>query len=96
MSVYQIAYRPEVGDDLDDFPRNVQARIKKAIEERLETAPDRYGERLRRSLLGLWKLRVGDYRIVYEIKRNIVTIWMIGHRKNIYANADKRWEKHTY
>jgi mRNA interferase RelE/StbE len=60
---------------------NIQARIKKAIEQRLGTAPYQYGERLRRSLIGLWKLRVGDCRIVYEIKGQKITIWLIAFRK---------------
>ena len=35
---------------------------------------------------GLFKLRVGDWRIVYEVKHNekIITVHKIGHRKEIY------------
>ena len=94
MSSYLIEYRPEINDDLDRIPRNIQARIKNASEQRLETIPDRYGERLRRSLIGLWKLRVGDYRIVYEIKGQKVTVWIIAHRKDVYEEMEKRWAKH--
>lgn len=94
MSSYLVEYRPEVHDDLDEIPKNIQIRIKHAIEQRLETIPDRYGERLRRSLLGLWKLRVGDYRIIYEIKGYKVTVWIVGHRKDVYENISKRWMKH--
>ena len=89
-SSYLIEYRPEVHNDLDEIPKNIQTRIKRAIEQRLETSPDRYGERLRRSLLGLWKLRVGDYRVVYEIKGHKVTIWIIGNRKEVYGDIHKR------
>lgn len=96
MIPYVIEYRTEVHNDLDEIPKNVQIRIKHAIEQRLGTIPNQYGERLRRSLLGLWKLRVGDYRIVYEIKREKVTIWIIGHRKDVYGDMQKRWSRHTY
>lgn len=33
-----------------------------------------------------WRIRVGDYRVIYEIddKQKIVTILSIGHRRDIY------------
>ena len=37
-------------------------------------------------LSGLWKLRIGKYRAIYEIVRNELVIYVlkIGHRKNVY------------
>ena len=34
----------------------------------------------------LYRLRVGDYRVIYQIAQRIITIYIvaIGHRKNIY------------
>ncbi|OGR83717.1 MAG: hypothetical protein A2901_07290 [Elusimicrobia bacterium RIFCSPLOWO2_01_FULL_54_10] len=93
---FQVEFRPEVHSDLDRIPKNVQVRIKKAIATRLEIAPQHYGERLRRSLLGLWKLRVGDYRVVYELQNSKVTIWMIAHRKEVYEEIGKRWSKYEH
>ena len=63
---FEIQYRQAVLEqDLLRLPRNVRTRVIRAVETRLVTEPQKYGQRLRRSLLGLWKLRVGDYRIVY-------------------------------
>ena len=93
---FQIEFRPEVHSDLDRIPRNIQTRIKKAVESRLGTAPQHYGERLRRSLLGLWKLRVGDYRVIYELKDQKITIWMIANRKEVYEEIGKRWSKYEH
>ncbi len=88
---YEVRYRPEVPDeDLAAIPRNLQKRILDAIEVRLRTEPARYGVRLRRSLWGLWKPRVGDYRVVYEIKAAKVLVWVIAHRKAVYARAERR------
>ena len=44
------------------------------------------GEPLSGALRGLWRLRVGKYRIIYQIKNEelIVYVLNIGHRKNIY------------
>jgi hypothetical protein len=41
--------------------RKSKDRTRKAIEERLLTAPQDYGEPLRKSLKDYWKLRMGDF-----------------------------------
>jgi len=88
---FRVVYRPEVlSEDLPGIPRNLQARILRAIDGRLTTEPLRYGTRLRRSLSGLWKLRVGDYRVVYEIEERTVRIWAIAHRKRAYLEVERR------
>ena len=88
---YSVVYRPEtVTEDLPRIPRNMQTRIMRAIESRLMTEPARYGERLRRSLTGLWKLRVGDYRVCYEIQERTVTVWAIRSRRDVYAILERR------
>ncbi|MFQ5840581.1 MAG: type II toxin-antitoxin system RelE/ParE family toxin [Candidatus Methylomirabilales bacterium] len=77
-------------DDLPTIPRNLSRRLARAIEARLTTAPERYGEPLRASLRGYWKLRVGDYRVVYKIVRQEVWILAILHRKRVYEAAARR------
>jgi len=88
---YAVVYRPEVAtEDLPRVPRNLRARIIRAVETRLMTEPARYGERLRRSLIGLWKIRVGDHRVCYEIEGHTVTAWAIRHRREIYSILQRR------
>lgn len=50
------------------------------------------GVPLRRELKGFYKLRVGDYRIVYDILRERITVVVvgIGHRKDIYGALSRR------
>jgi mRNA interferase RelE/StbE len=89
---YEVELRPEVvAGDLVELPATSRARIIRAVESRLATEPTRYGVRLRQSLGGLWKIRVGDYRIVYEIGEKRVTVWAIRHRKDVYEEAELRW-----
>ncbi len=56
--------------DLPLIDQRTNKKTRKAIEERLQTAPQDYGEPLRKSLKGYWKLHVGDYRIAFKIRRN--------------------------
>ncbi|MBP7233389.1 MAG: type II toxin-antitoxin system RelE/ParE family toxin, partial [Syntrophaceae bacterium] len=51
---------------------------------------DDYGEPLRKTLKGYWKLRVGDYRVVFKIIDSEVWILGIRHRKSVYGDMDTR------
>ena len=88
---YTLIYHPKVvEEDLKAIPLNVQHRIARAMEARLESAPEQYGEPLRGSLKGYWKLRVGDYRVVYKIVATEVWIFGVLHRKRIYEDVLRR------
>lgn len=90
--MFEIEFREEVvSEDLPVIPKNLQRRIVRAIETRLTSEPEKYGTRLRQSFAGLWKLRVGDHRIVFEIQPGRVRIWAIVHRKKAYEEAARRW-----
>ena len=68
--------------------RQQQRRIRQFIEKRLQTAedPHQLGEGYTRPLKGYWKYRLGDYRLVCEIKdqAQAILVVAIGDRKDIY------------
>ena len=72
------------------IPSDIKLVIKRAIEERLTTNPTLFGKPLRGSLRYHYRLRIGDYRVIYRvnIEENIVTIIAIGHRRNIYDDYE--------
>jgi len=81
----------------DDFKRielHHQRKILKVIRERLSTEPEMYGQPLRGDLKGLWKLRVGEFRVIYEIQKEQVVVYVIkiGLRRNddVYRAVLKR------
>lgn len=87
----RVIYHPKVlTDDLPGFNKDIVSRIRKAIEHRLMVAPDKYGVRLRKGLGGYWKIRVGDYRIIYSIAGEETRIIIIGHRKDVYFTVQQR------
>ncbi len=69
---------------MPSIPSNIKERIKRAIEERLQKEPLKYGQPLKRTLRGYRKLRVGDYRIIFRVDKNAVIVLKIGHRKEVY------------
>ena len=87
---FRILYHPDVKQDLSKINEKLKKRLKKAVETRLTESPQQYGEPLRKTLKGFWKLRVGDYRIVFSVSGNEITIFGIIHRKIIYETVRKR------
>ena len=88
---YKLIYHADVKKiDLAKIDNKNKTMIKRAIEERLATQPEIYGKPLQRSLKGYWKLRVGDYRVVFKISENNIFILGIMDRKNVYSQIEKR------
>ena len=88
---YRLVYHPAVAEeDLPEIPTNIRARIARAIETRLTENPENFGTPLRGTLRGYWKLRVGDYRVIYRVVGDEVRIVAIRHRKNVYKEAPAR------
>ena len=88
---YTLVYHPEVKTkDVATLNRDVAKRIQRAIEGRLAVEPQRYGAPLRRTLKGYWKLRVGDYRVVFRIVKNEVWVFAIMHRRDVYRRIETR------
>lgn len=85
--MWKVVYKSSVKKDLKSISKDVQYILRRAIEEKLMVDPIRYGLPLRRSLKGLMKLRVGDYRIIYSTNKKTVTVCVIkiGHRKDVYG-----------
>jgi mRNA interferase RelE/StbE len=79
-----------VRDDIHELSVEWKSKIQKAIEERLTTQPETYGKPLRRSLKGYRKLRVGDYRVICLLEKNIVKILVIQQRSIVYDRINKR------
>ena len=73
---------------LRKLDRSVQKRLLDWLSERVEGCknPRHFGEPLRGNLAGLWRYRVGEFRIICEIQdKNLIVIALaIGHRKKIY------------
>ncbi len=86
---YPIRYEPEAWEDLISLPRQIQSRIIKKIDWLANNFDDITPLELTGNLAGFYKLRVGDYRSIYELnntEEQMIIIVRIGHRSNIYEN----------
>ncbi|OHA82768.1 MAG: hypothetical protein A2937_02965 [Candidatus Yonathbacteria bacterium RIFCSPLOWO2_01_FULL_47_33b] len=88
--MFEITYHKKIVDDISAISSVHKNAIRKAIEEKLSSNPEFFGKPLQFSLAGLRSLRVGDYRIVFQLKKKEVFVILITHRSVVYALADKR------
>jgi mRNA interferase RelE/StbE len=85
---YRIEYSKDAARNIKKFPKNIQERIIRAIEERLCTSPEEVDKPLIKQWEDHKRLRVGDYRVIYKIyqERIVVFIVEIDHRRDVYED----------
>ncbi|ROO30830.1 type II toxin-antitoxin system RelE family toxin [Salinisphaera japonica] len=85
---WTIEYARSVTKAVRKMDPPTRQRIKDFLEHRVAalTDPREIGDPLKGELAGLWRYRVGDYRIICEIREEtlIVLVVRIGHRRAVY------------
>jgi len=81
--MYSIIFSKKAEEQLFKLPEELQKRIVNHL-ERIKIRPYHFVEKLVNT--PYFKLRVGDYRLILDIKNKELLIFVIkvGHRKNIY------------
>ena len=84
---YSIEVKTSAAKKLKKIPKPDQKRISMAIDNLAENLPDPDTTKMKGNN-PFHKIRVGNYRIIYEIQDDILLILIIkiGHRKDIYRN----------
>jgi len=85
---WTVEFDPQAEKELDRLDSQQVKRILKYLFERIATDKDprRFGDPLRSNLAGLWKYRVGDYRVICEIQDEVLLVLVVrvGHRRKVY------------
>jgi mRNA interferase RelE/StbE len=81
---YSIKIKASAQRDIASLPRPERARVIAGIDAL--AAQPALGSRLKGQFQGLWRLRVGRYRIIYEVLDGelIVLVLRVGHRRDVY------------
>ena len=88
-TIWKVQYTNTAKKQLDALDASTNRRIRSFLTERIAASenPRHSGKALKGSeLQGLWRYRVGDYRILCEIQdeKLIILAGAIGHRREIY------------
>jgi len=91
---WRILYHHLVEEDLESVGPSAARRIVKAIDAKLTRSPMDFGLPLSGNLANFRKLRIGDYRVVYQVREKTIIVYVlaVGPRrdKEIYRAALKR------
>ena len=86
---YTVVYSKQSIKDLKKLNRSIAVFIKSWIEKNLVGCenPRIHGKALKGNLATLWRYRIGDYRLVCDIRDNecIILAVAIGHRREVYS-----------
>ncbi len=83
--MFRIEYTNGARKDLRKLDQAIKERIGVSIDA-LGSEPHPHGSRKMVGSEALYRIRVGDYRVIYEVQKKIITVFIIriGHRKDIY------------
>lgn len=84
--MYKINFTPTGESSIAKLDRVIGQRILDKVKWLSQNLDDLTPQPLKGRFSGLYKLKVGDWRVIYEIVSNekIITIHVVGHRKEIY------------
>ena len=83
--VYRVVYKASVEKDLKKIDKTEAKKILSRIEGDLAKDPDK-GSALGGTFQGLYRCRIGDYRVIYTKTVDGILVLRIGHRRDVYRD----------
>jgi mRNA interferase RelE/StbE len=80
---YTLIYTQRAVRDIAGLDTATKERIGKTL-LRYQEEPLRYAEKLSDPILGSYRFRIGDYRVIFDIERDQIVVLRVGHRREIY------------
>jgi mRNA interferase RelE/StbE len=85
---WRVEFDSAAAKELRKLDAKAQRLILRYLRERIATAEDprRFGKPLVGDMAGLWRYRIGDYRVVatFENDALIVLVLRVAHRREVY------------
>ena len=83
---YKVIWHEYIRDELEEMDRKIASRIVNKIENHLVKSPADLGVALRGQFAGLYRYRVGKWRVIYSIEPRTETILVlrVEHRNKVY------------
>ena len=83
--MYSLVIERAAEKDMQRLPEDVHGRVSETILQ-LKSNPRPHGSKKLVGMAGSWRIRVGDYRVLYDIADaiRIVRVYRVRHRKDVY------------
>ena len=85
MALYEVQFKASAAKEFRKLTLDVRGRVQKAIDG-LKTDPRPAGMKKLAGETNLYRIRVGDYRIIYEIddSSQLIVVTRVRHRRDVY------------
>ena len=90
MPEINVEWTADALDDLEKLDPPIQKRIVRKVTWFSQYFSNQIPEPLSGEFRGTYKLRIGDWRVIYQLEENIMVIRALGHRNNIYKTSSTR------
>ena len=82
--MYSYEFKSKALKQLRSLDKQAQRKIIQKLDQISKEEILYSNKRLIRFKIGSYRLRIGDYRVIYDIDGKMITILLLGHRKDIY------------
>lgn len=83
--MFSFQFKGKAAKEIDKLPSLIRKRILEKLKFYFsQENPFRFADKLKDYKFGEYRFRIGDYRIIFDVKDQVIIILKIGHRKDIY------------
>lgn len=83
---YKLVYTRRAERDIKKLDPKTKDRIGKIL-LRYREEPLRFADKLSDPVLGEYRFRIGDYRVIFDIEGDEIIVLRVGHRREIYRRG---------
>ena len=82
---YRIVFTKQAKKDIDALEASVKRQLyKKLMQMKSLSSISSVAKKLHNSDLGEYRLRIGNYRLIFDLDRSIIVVLRVKHRKDVY------------
>jgi len=81
--MYRIVFTQRAIKDLEKIDKQFQINIAQKLKEYAKN-PFKYARKLITPKIGTYRFRIGEFRVIFDIKEENIVVLRIGHRREIY------------
>ena len=86
--MFTFEFKAKAAKEVEKLPPQIRKRILKKLKfYSSQKNPLKFAEKLRERRFGEYRFRIGDYRILFDVKNRKIIILKVGHRKEIYRDC---------
>lgn len=80
---YELVYTQRAVKDIQKLDAQIKVRMGRTL-LRYKESPLDFAERLTDPVIGTYRFRIGDYRVIFDIEGHDIVVLRVGHRREIY------------